>query len=175
MAKSLQDQLLGAGIATEEQLKKAQESKKKPKKSQKAQARPKNKPKKKKKPVSDLAQFYQQRSSFEKKTREEEEKKKKEAARLKKLNNKKIRKLILDNLQNVEDAEIRFNFLVGNNIKYLYVTEQQQEALGKGELAITFLGGRRCLIPSSIVAEIKELEPNKLIVLLEDDEESDQA
>ena len=167
MAKSLQDQLLGVGIATEEQLQKAQEAKKRPKKKQKPKnTQQANRPKKKKKPVSDLAQFYQQRTSFERKAREEEEKKKKEAARLKKLNKKKIRKLLLDNLQNVEDAEIRYNFVVGTNIKYLYVTEKQQEALGKGELAITFLGGRRCLIPSSIVAELRELEPNKLIVVL---------
>ena len=170
MAKSLQDQLLGAGLATEEQLKKAQESKKRPKRSHK----PKNtqqqiKPKRGKKPASDLAQFYQQRSSFEKKTRDDDEKKKKEAARIKKLNNKKIRKLLLDNLKNTDDAEIRYNFVVGTNIKYLYVTEQQQEALGKGELAITFLGGRRCLIPSSLVTELRVLDPNKLIVLLSEE------
>lgn len=175
MAKSLQDQLLGAGIATEEQLQKAQESKKKPKRKAHAKAqKPSNKPqqntaKKKKKPVSDLAQFYQQRSSFERKNKEAEEKKKKEAARLKKLNKKKIRKLLLDNLQNVEEADIRYNFVVGTNIKYLYVTEQQQEALSKGELAITFLGGRRCLIPISIVDELKALEANKLIINPADD------
>lgn len=64
----------------------------------------------------------------------------------------------------MEDAEIRYNFVVGTNIKYLYVTEQQQEALGKGELAITFLGGRRCLIPHDIVDDLRKIDPNKLII-----------
>ena len=174
MANSLQEQLLNSGAATEEQLQKAQEAKKRPKK----QHRPKRtvtnkqqaKPKKSKKPASDLAQFYNQRTTFERKTKEEEEKKKKEAARLKKLNAKKIRKLLLDNLQNVDDAEIRYNFVVGTNIKYLYVTEAQQESLAKGELAITFLGGRRCLIPTVIIDDLRQLEPSKLIVVAKPDD-----
>ncbi len=180
MAKSLQDQLLGAGIATEEQLKKAQESKKRSKKKFTSKAKntankpQQNRPKKKKKPVSDLAQFYQQRNTVERQEREEAEKKKKEAARLKKLNAKKIRKLLLDNLQNVEDAEIRYNFVVGTNIKYLYVTEQQQESLVQGELAITFLGGRRCLIPMNIVDELRQIDPNKLIIIPATDSSDDE-
>lgn len=179
MAKSLQDQLLNAGLATEEQLQKAHESKKRPPRKPQMKAKntdnkaPQNKSKKKKQPASDLAQFYQQRNSFERKTREEEEKKKKEAVRLKKLNNKKIRQLLLNNLQNVEDAEIRYNFVVGTNIKFIYVTEQQQEALGKGELAITFLGGKRCLIPVKLVDELRQLEPSKLIITLQCDIDED--
>lgn len=176
MANSLQDQLLNSGIATEEQLQKAQESKKRPKKQhrpKKQQTAAQKKPRKQKKPVSDLAQFYKERSTFERKTREEEERKRKEAARLKKLNAKKIRKILLDNQQNAEDAEIRYNFVVGNNIKYLYVTEAQQKLLAEGKLAITFLGGRRCLIPASIIASIREIDPNKLIVVADPEEGDD--
>lgn len=175
MANSLQEQLLNSGAATEEQLQKAQEAKKRPKKqhrpkravTNKQQTKPKNK---KKQPASDLAQFYNQRTTFERKTKEEEEKKKKEAARLKKLNAKKVRKLLLDNLQNVDEAEIRYNFVVGTNIKYLYVTEAQQESLAKGELAITFLGGRRCLIPTAIIDDLRQLEQSKLIVVAKPDD-----
>ncbi len=180
MAKSLQEQLLGAGIVTEEQLKKTKVGKKHPKKqpspkvNKNKKARQQTRSKKKQKPVSDLAQFYQQRSALEKKEREEAERKKKEAARIKKLNAKKIRKLLLDNLQNDENAEIRYNFIVGTNIKYLYVTEQQQKALSNGELAITFLGGRRCLISIDIAEEIRKIDENKLIIIPAADSDDSQ-
>ncbi|OQX06663.1 MAG: hypothetical protein BWK73_30130 [Thiothrix lacustris] len=73
--------------------------------------------------------------------------------------------LINDNLHNVDDADIRYNFVVGDNIKYLYVTEAQQQALADGKLAITFLGGKRCLIPDAIAQQILALDPDKLIVI----------
>ena len=72
--------------------------------------------------------------------------------------------LINGNLQNVDDAEIRYNSVVGDNIKYLYVTEQQQQDLADGALAITFLG-KRCLIPLETAQQILALDPDKLVVI----------
>lgn len=189
MANSLQDQLLNTGLASEEQLQQALDSKKKPRNNAKHKPRrsplktvskhpqasdkhaatpDKNtsKPKKKvKHPPSDLAQFYKKRTKFEKNARETAARKQREAKLLRKENMRKIRKIVLDNIQNTENAKIRYNFIVGSNIKYLHVTEAQQKALSAGELAITFLGRRRCLIPVTIIDAIREIEPSKLIIV----------
>ena len=188
MANSLQDQLLNTGLASEEQLQKALDSKKRPR--NKAKNKPRRSPlktvskqpqatdtasdktsktssppKKAKNPPSDLAQFYKKRTKFEKNTREEAARKQREAKLLRKENMRKIRKIVLDNIQNTENAEIRYNFIVGSSIKYLHVTEEQQTALSAGEMAITFLGRRRCLIPVTIIDALREIEPSQLIIL----------
>jgi len=166
---SLSDQLLKAGLVTEDQVKKAAEKPKKHKhkaknlhKSQQKKRIPSNK-----KETSDLAQFYKQRASLEKTERKEADRKKQEAARIKKETNDKINKLLNDNLANDETAEIRYNFVVGTTIKYLFVNEEQQQKLADGELAISFLGGKRALIPVAVAKEITKLNPNKIVVIAE--------
>ncbi len=164
---SLSDQLLKAGLVSEEQVKKAIEKKiKKPTtyKSKKTEKRAKKKPKQKHE-ESDLAKFYSERKQLENKEKQEAKRKKEEAARIKKETNAKINKLIQDNLLNDDKAEIRFNFVVGTNIKYLFVTEQQQQDLIDGKLAFTFLGGKRCLIPVVTANEILALNPHKVVII----------
>jgi len=118
-----------------------------------------------KKENSDLAQFYKERASLERNEKQEAAKKKQEVARLKKETNDKINKLITDNLLNDETAEIRYNFVVGTTIKYLFVNEEQQQKLADGELAISFLGGKRALIPITIAKDITQLNPNKIVII----------
>jgi hypothetical protein len=59
-------------------------------------------------------------------------------------------------------------------VKYLYVTEQQQRELADGVLAITFLEGKRCLIPSEVAQQILAIDPDKLIVLNQGGAESEE-
>jgi len=194
MANSLQDQLLNTGLASQEQLQQTLDSKKRPRNN--AKNKPRRSPfktvskqsttsnetanktttnptKKAKNPPSDLAQFYKKRTKFEKNAREEAARKQREAKLLRKENMRKIRKIVLDNIQNTENAEIRYNFIVGSSIKYLHVTEAQQAALSAGELAITFLGRRRCLIPVTIIDALREVEPSQLIIVTTKDETDD--
>jgi len=168
---SLSDQLLKAGLVTEEQVKKAAEKPKKHKpknknhnKNQSNKKRPAAKAHAKKE-SSDLAQFYKQRATVERTEKQEAAKKKQEAARIKKETNNKINKLLTDNLLNDEAAEIRYNFVVGTTIKYLFVNEEQQEKLSNGELAISFLGGKRALISTEIAKQIIALNPNKIVII----------
>lgn len=156
---SLSDQLLKAGLVTKDQVKKATEKPKfvKKKKTNKG------------KEPSDLAKFYQQRDNQSKKEKQEADLKKKEAAKLKKLTNNKINKLITNNQLNDETAEIRYNFVVGKTIKYLFVNPQQQQDLADGKIAITFLGGKRSLIPKSIGHKIIQLNPDKIVIFTDQD------
>ena len=172
LMSSLSDQLLKAGLVTQEQVKKAAEKPKrhKPNKSRTTNIKHVSKQKhptvsKAKKEETDLAQFYKERASLERNEKQEAAKKKQEAARLKKETNDKINKLISDNLLNDETAEIRYNFVVGTTIKYLFVNEDQQQKLADGELAISFLGGKRALIPTKIANEISQINPNKIVII----------
>jgi uncharacterized protein YaiL (DUF2058 family) len=176
MSSSLRDQMLKAGLVTEEQVEEAnkKKSRKKPshsndnKRQQSSRGKkPLNKSRKAKKPEDDLARFYNQRNQLERAEKKEAERKKKEAARIKKENRKKIYHLVSKHRIDNDAATIRYNFIVGTTVKYLFVTEEQQEQLGEGKLAITFLGGNRCLIPTEIGQQIQQIDPNKIVVFID--------
>jgi uncharacterized protein YaiL (DUF2058 family) len=161
MKNALQEQLLKAGLAREEQLQsreKKSKVKRKPKPAHQAS-----------RPAPDLAAAYAARQRAEQAEKQEQER----LAALKKANRQAVEKLIRDHLQNDETAEEKYQFLAGDNVKHLYVTPAQRQALINGELAITFLAGKRCLIPAEIAHRIQELQPDKLIVL--HDEDRDQT
>lgn len=134
---------------------------------------PQNKPTKQRN-ASDLEQFYRERNNLEREEKEAEEKRKRELAERKKQTRQQVRELISANLKNIDDATTRYNFVVGETVKYLYVTEQQQRELADGVLAITFLEGKRCLIPSEVAQQILAIDPDKLIVLNQGGAESEE-
>jgi uncharacterized protein YaiL (DUF2058 family) len=178
---SIRDQLLKAGLVTEEQVKQA-EAKPKPRPNKnnkptkgsaknKATSKPvAKKPPVKKRELTDLERFYQERDTKDKAEKVEQDKQRKEAARIRKENRAKIGSLIKTNIVNDENAEHRYNFVVGSSVKYLFVTEAQQEQLSKGELAIVFLGEKRCLIPSEVGKQILLIEPSRIVIISEPDE-----
>lgn len=182
MANSLRDQLLKAGLVTEAQLEKAKQPPPKPKAAtaKPQQPRPEQRPAARtpapqrqperqaarpKAEKNDLAQFYAARAEAERAERLEAEQRQRESAARRKQTREQIAQLVNAHLQNVDDAEIRYNFVVGDNIKYLYVTEQQQQDLAAGKLAITFQAGKRCLIPVAIAQQILALDPEKIMII----------
>lgn len=173
---SIRDQLLKAGLVTEEQVKQAEAKPKVNKKNkppavhskQGKNTKPRStKPQNKPRELTDLERFYQERDATDKAEKAEQEKQRKEAVRIRKEKRAKIGALIKSNLVNDESAEHRYNFVVGSSVKYLFVTEAQQEQLAKGELAIVFLGEKRCLIPTDIGKQIKEIEQSRLVIFCE--------
>lgn len=204
MSNSLSEQLLKAGLITQQQIDQAEQAKQQQKEQAKARQQQKNTPKPpaksqhsapapkakaeqrpaqdrpdrpkqaqtprppKPRQSSDLEQFYKERDSVERAEREREEQLRREKAERKKLTRTQVRELIAANQQNVEDASIRYNFVVGETVKYLFVTEEQQKALAEGSLAITFMDGKRCLIPLNIAEQLHALDPDKLVVINKD-------
>ncbi len=201
MANSLSDQLLKAGLVTQDQIDKSEQDKQQRKNKAKAntarvrqgakngkntgnhstQAARKQQSAKAadKKPAkkggSDLARFYQQRNQLEREEREAEEKQKREAAAKRKQVRKQLRKLITTHSKNVEEADIRFNFVVGETVKYLFVTEEQQQAIADGKLSITFMDGKRCLIPAEIGQQVLALDDSKIVINFKDDDTQEPA
>ena len=134
--------------------------------------KPDNKPARE---ASDLEKFYRERASLERQEKAEEERLRREAAERKKRTRQQVRELILAHQLNVEDASVRYNFVVGDTIKYLFVTEQQQQELAEGKLAITFLDGKRCLLPVTAGKQLLELDPGKLVVFNQDQQDQGDA
>ena len=173
MATSLQDQLLQAGIVTEEQVQNVENEKKSQRqkrfKAKKKQTQTKTRVKKtpQTKPQSDLEKFYKQRAALEKKERKESREAKLAEKKLKKERHEKVCKLIHECKSEIPEGDIRFNFAIGNNIKYIFINEDQQEKLSNGELAITFLKGKKVLIPAATAADINIVDPNKIVILLQ--------
>lgn len=164
MKNALQEQLLKAGLATEDQMRKpARQKSKPPAKNRKKPAR--------KKPAAaavskddsniDLRAAYAERRRDEQRAEEEA----RAQAALRKANKLKVNKLIESSAQDTTGGTISYQFLVGKNIKKLWVTEQQRDDLVSGELGITFLGGKRCVITKAAADEINVLDPKKIIVI----------
>lgn len=167
---SLRDQLFKVGLVTEEQVKKSTiKTKPEPKrhiasKKVKRSQQQQSIQKKPKRECSDLEKFYRQRSSVENKERQQAKKAKEEAIQRKKERNIKISRLINENMFKVNDASERYNFLVGTTVKYLYVSEEQQQQLADGKLALTFLKGKCRIISIETAANIREIDKNRLII-----------
>lgn len=200
MSNSLSDQLLKAGLVTQNQIDQSEQNKQQQKSRAKSRSNdhktgkhknpngpnsPGNPNTARKNPVpskgaapaakkpakkegSDLAKFYQQRNQLEREERETGERLKREAVARRKLVRKQLRDLIAEHTKNTEDASVRFNFVVGETVKYLYVTEEQQQAVADGELSITFMDGKRCLVPPEIGAQILALDDSKIVINFKD-------
>ncbi|HIO93426.1 MAG TPA: DUF2058 family protein [Leucothrix mucor] len=164
---SLRDQLLKAGLVTEDQVKKAETKPKRggAKRPSPHAAKKKVVKKKPKRELSDLEKFYQERSTAENKERQQAKRAKEEAARLKKERNVKISKLINENiLNNDDDACERYNFVIGTAVKYAYVTPEQLEQLANGQLALSFLKGKCRVISIETAEKIREIDDKRLLI-----------
>jgi len=171
----LKEQLLKAGLVTEEQVRdadhkpkgrgtgKAGRGRRKPGSGKPAARGPAQKGPRSAEEV-DLAEAYRLRAREERELREAEARARREADKRRKENRAKIATLIREHAQNRDDAEQSYHFQVSGKVKQVYVTNDQLAELASGELAITFLEGRRCLIPAAIAEQIQDLDPDKLVV-----------
>lgn len=175
----LKEQLLKAGLVSEEQVR---EAGRKPKgKGGRGKAKPRKAPPKRhrEKPARssaeiDLAEAYRVRAREEREAREAEARARREAERRRKANRARIAELIREHAQNKDTAEHVYHFAVSGKVKQVHVTPGQLKALAAGELAITFLEGRRCLIAADIATQIEALDPDKLIVRHDPEQTSDE-
>jgi len=140
MGKSLQDQLLALGLASE----KKKPAKKKP-------ARPPRKAgqsgsvqrrlKEKTSAELSLDKAYALRKREEKNQTDHARRKKQAEDRKRRQINNDIRKIVEQHRLNDKKAEIPRNFMFRGRIRKIYVTAEQQKALNKGDLGFVYLSG----------------------------------
>jgi uncharacterized protein YaiL (DUF2058 family) len=164
MTNALQEQLLKAGLATKEQIEKANQPRR-PRKHHKKQSQ--NKSRHTKPAHKKATDGMDLKDAFAARRREEQKEvaqKKADSAR-RKANKEKINQLIKKNALDTKGGEFEYQFIVGSSIKKIWVTEAQKLLLLEGKVGVTFLGSKRCLIPLSVIDEIRQLDPKKVISL----------
>lgn len=162
MAKSLQEQLMGAGLV----------DKKKAKNIQKEQ-----RTKRKQTPKGQVAENEAAIRAEQAKKEKVEKDKALNKARIEEQNKKaiqaQVKQLIEMNTVLRESDEIGFQFAVDKKIKKIYISEQQQNHLLKGRLAIALLGGDFILIPAAAAAKIQERDENAIAYQLDKSQAQD--
>ena len=152
---SLQDQLLKAGLATPEKLRKARaeqrrEQRREPRKRRDAQEgtrTPGSRPPKRRHAAPD--------SRAAPPNRENESRGDRSVQAL----NLQIRELLDRHAVNDRNAGIAFNFTREDVVRRVYVTDEQRRQLAAGELALVGFRRRHHLVPAGVADEIQALRP----------------
>lgn len=153
MAKSLQEQLLGAGLTSEKKVKAARK--------QQHQQRKQKKPKQARKQEIDPKIAQQRAAQVE---RDRELNREKQNQQLEKELHAQIRQLITAHKQSRAKADQAYHFKDGKTIKKFYVTARQLEQLSRNLLAIVKLDEYE-LVPRPIAEKIMERVPSYVIML----------
>lgn len=151
MANSLQDQLLKAGLATQDQVRNTRSGKRKQRKAGK--------------PHDDSVQRQAAQRQAAQAERDRALNAKREADRVNKETRLRIREMVLAASEKVkpEAAEIPYNVLHGSKLRRIYVTAEQRDGLGCGKLAIATAKGRHHVVSMALADEISQLMPDYFV------------
>ena len=151
---SLKDQLLNAGLIDNKKAKQLkQELRKEAKVRQKGQT-----------PLDDNKEQVK-RNLVEKAERDRQLNKQQQEVVERKAIQAQISQLIKMNRIKRESGDIAYQFTDGTRIKKIYVTEQLQNDLVNGRLAIAKLGNEFELLPSSAAEKIRQRDPQVIVLL----------
>lgn len=165
MSDALREQLLKAGLTTEQDVKKARTQQKRT-----------GKGKKKGKGQSEPARTEAERREAEKRARDRALNREREAERQREADQHAARELVVKHeIPHGRDGDIGFNFTYGNRIKQIYVNAEQQKKLADGSLAIARTRGRFRLVPREIAERVKPKAPFLIAFLDEAAGEDDPA
>lgn len=158
MSKSLQDQLLNAGLVNKNQAKKAKTDKRKQQRTNKSAV------------VSDDKQSAQQ-ALTEKTVRDRELNQKKHQQVEQRAITAQIKQLIKLNSQPQNKEGDAYHFSDDNHVKTIYVSETMRKQLSWGKLAIVKLNNKYEVVPTQIAAKIR-LRDSQAVVQMNDNKES---
>jgi len=162
MGKSLQDQLLGAGLANKKQAQQAT-----------AEKRRKNKQKQKnRKPAVDPQRLQAQKELEQNKARDRELNRKQTEDVEKRAEEAQIRQLIENHRVPREEGDIPYNFADDKKVVRIHLSAVTRERITRGSLAIVGYAGKYELIPIQIAEKIR-IRNEKIIVVCNDLEQSE--
>jgi len=157
MAKSIADQLMGLGLADKKQIQKDKNEKRKQEKQDR----------KHKSGVVDENKLAVEKARKEKAERDRKLNLEKQAEANKKALLAQVKQIIERTHINIEDGEIKFNFVDRNDnkIKAIYVTEKIQNDLAKGTLAIATYDGRYFVVTQQVAEKISERSASSILLV----------
>ncbi len=165
MANSLQDQLIKAGLASEEQVNRARAPKPKKRKPKPGQGR---KPIVRNKAVAGPAAATPNPTPTPTPTTVTSRPTTKPFDwREAKAQKAQATELIKKHKLNQSDADIRHNFTKGNRVKQVYVTAQQRDEIIDGRLAVAIADDRAYVIPLETAVKLRMLSPKTFVLVNE--------
>jgi uncharacterized protein YaiL (DUF2058 family) len=153
MAKSLQEQLLKAGLVSTHKAKQIQHEKNKQAKQPQAA---KN---------TDDAKLRTQQAQVEKTERDRELSRQRQEEAERKAVAAQIKQLIEQNRVAAGDGDIGYQFADGNKVKTIYLTEAQRSHMLRGLLAIVKNEGHYDLVPAETAEKIRTRDASAVLVL----------
>jgi uncharacterized protein YaiL (DUF2058 family) len=153
MSNALRDQLLKAGLVNDKQVKKAVKEKRK----ETLQGR--NNPA----PLAD-AKLQAQKAQAEKAERDRQLNLQRKEAVEQKAIAAQVRQLIETNRRPKGDGDTPYNFVDGNKVKRIYVSDACRDQIRRGLLAIVKLNGGYELVPSEIAEKIRARDPASVVL-----------
>ncbi len=153
MANSLQDQLLKAGLVSEQQLKQAQTKKRKQKRAGGGRSA-----------ESAQRSAEAEQAAAEKRRRDQELNRRREEERQRKAELVALWQLVHDTRVSREGGDVAYNFADGAALKRLYVSAAQQQALVAGELAIVRHQDFYELVPAGVAERVQQVDSATLVL-----------
>lgn len=180
MMGSLQDQLIKAGLAKEEQARKqarrkssgqsqpAKSPKRKATGSGSGRARKPNKQAANKDGEVSLAAAYAIRAKTEKTEQALSGKRKQMEDERRRKINLQLKTIILPASLNKTDAELERFIEYKGKIRKLYVTPEQQSALNTGEMGVVYLQGRHHVVQRAVAEQVSAIQSENVSLLIND-------
>lgn len=171
MGNSLREQLIKAGVANENQLKKARAH-------DRRQHRQANQSKRTGAPAPEReAAVLARRAAEQKKARDRELNLKQQAAKERQAAEAQARDLVVKSeiQRKQSDKDIAFNFTHGGKIKLVYVSPELHRKLSAGELAICRTRGRYRVVPKAVAEKVQPIAPYLVAFLADAAAEEDPA
>jgi len=154
MAKSLQEQLMGTGLVDKKKAKSIQKEK-----------RDKRKQAPKGKLQVDEVKLRTEQQQHEKVEHDRLLNKRRVEEQERKAIKAQIKQLILKNAISREGGNVGFQFADNKKIKKIFITEEQQKHLMRGQLAITILEEEYYLVPKGVAEKVSERDGDAISYL----------
>ncbi len=165
MSNDLREQLLKAGLVSEEQVKQAAREKQKPKKA------PKVKKAERRKPTESDTQRAAEQARQQQIERDRVLNEAREQAKLRKAQREQIRRFARANRLNSPDGDLPFYFQVDQVIKHIYVTEAQYAELMQAKLGVAVVGETNYLLYLGDLEKLQSIGAEATIIIPEPESE----
>ena len=152
MSSSLRDQLLRAGLVTEEQVKKASQPQRVPSR---------HKPP----PPPSPAQLAAQKAAADKAARDQELNRKKQEKADRKARRAQVHQLIEQIRIPKLESDDYFNFVDGKTIERIMVNAELRGQIGRGELIVVRYRGHYALVPAAETQRVRDIDASALVTL----------
>jgi hypothetical protein len=161
MSDSLRDQLLKAGLTTEQDVKRVQTEKS-------LNNRKRKHTKKSQRSGPSEAELHARHEAERKRERDRELNQQRDAENRRKANEKAARELVIKSeIAHGKDGDVAFHFERDGRIKHIYVSPDQQKQLAEGTLAIARTRGHYRLVPKEVAERVKPMAP--FLIVFESD------